>query len=254
MKGQKNGWRHAIPVCAFAEDSECAAIELGDTTIVQAKLQLDILRVSKEVHAETRDVLFANNIFAFPHHLALVPFTMPHSDFERGHLARIRNVSLCIRPLKLDMLGMNWSLHQMDNDNGRDIDNLAGLRRLQIVIQCDAEYIDLPGYDYTDMWRVTGLLSFARMEKFEVAVDGSRAHDGKDSKQREREQRTMLGCWRRGLRGPGMLSRRSLRGFGSSTTRGLGMAGFGLMRLFTFEVWVASLVVVVVVAVYPLRY
>jgi hypothetical protein len=62
---QKNGWRHAIPACAFAEDSECAAIELGDTTIVQAKLHLDILRVSKDVHAETRDVLFATNILRF---------------------------------------------------------------------------------------------------------------------------------------------------------------------------------------------
>jgi hypothetical protein len=86
------------------------------------------------------------------------------------------------------MLGMNWSLRHIDNDHGRGVDNLAGLRRLQIVIQCDAEYIDLPGYDYTDMWRVTGLLSFARIGKLVVAVDASLAHDGKDSKQRDRAE------------------------------------------------------------------
>jgi hypothetical protein len=233
--GQKNGWRHAIPACAFPENSKCAAIELGDTTIVQAKLHLDILRVSKAVHAETRDVLFKTNIFALSHHLALVPFLMPHSDFDRGHLGRIRNVSLCVRPLKLDMLGMNWSLRHIDNDHGRGVDNLAGLRRLQIVIQCDAEYIDLPGYDYTDMWRVSGLLSFARMEKLVVAVDASLAHDGKDSKQRDRAENYARMLEERIAR-PGMLLSRSLRDFESSTTRGLGMAGFGLMRLFTFEV------------------
>jgi hypothetical protein len=182
--GQKDGWRRAIPACAFKGDSDCAAIEKGDIITIQEKLHLEILRVSKQVHAEARDALFATNILAFSQRLALAEFTIPHEQFGHAHLARIRNVILCVQPLKIDMSVLNGFLR--DINDGIGIDNLMGLRKLQIVVKCDLKNVDETRYNWTEMWRVTGLLSFAKIDKLEVAVDVRSAYDGKNSTQRDR--------------------------------------------------------------------
>jgi hypothetical protein len=181
---KKDGWRRAIPACAFRDDTDCAAIEKGDTTVIQEKLHLDLLRVSKLVHAEARDALFATNIFAFSQRLALAECTIPHEQFGHAHLARIRNVILCVQPLKIDMCVLNGFLR--DINDGIGIDNLTGLRKLQIVVKCDTKNVDETRYDWTEMWRVTGLLSFAKIDKLEVAVDVRSAYDRKNSTQRDR--------------------------------------------------------------------
>ncbi|KAJ0425015.1 hypothetical protein BJY00DRAFT_227079 [Aspergillus carlsbadensis] len=143
--GKKEAWRRALPACGFKEDTTCAAIEKGDTSLVQEKLHLALLRVSKQVHAEARDAFFSTAVFAFTQWIAVAEFTVPHGQFTKRHMARIRNLTLAIQPLTIDMRGLNGCLRDMNDGIG--IDNLAGLRRLQVVVQCDTKNVDEERYD-----------------------------------------------------------------------------------------------------------
>ncbi|KAJ0425016.1 hypothetical protein BJY00DRAFT_308900 [Aspergillus carlsbadensis] len=178
-------WRRAIPVCGFCDSEHCDAKASGGNILRQKLDGIGLLRVNKQVHAEAHEMLYSTNIFAFVRKAAfhdfLTPGTVSSSRLFESQLRLLRNICIYIQPVSREMGEWNDWIKSVPDA----LDNLRGLRKLQIVVGYDfAEGIG----DWAELWRVHWVLSFARLRVPEVNVDISLCHWRTESERREGEE------------------------------------------------------------------